>query len=72
VTHRRLAFHKRGIDGSVKADAVYMGSVSDRVWGVVFSLRRDEKSVLDEFEFGYHEESVVVIGQRGVLQARTH
>jgi gamma-glutamylcyclotransferase (GGCT)/AIG2-like uncharacterized protein YtfP len=72
VTHRRLAFHKRGQDGSAKADAVYTGRIRDCVWGVVFSLRSDEKSVLDEFEIGYDEEQVVVIGKRGILQASVY
>ncbi|MBT4865210.1 MAG: gamma-glutamylcyclotransferase [Planctomycetaceae bacterium] len=72
VTRRRLAFHKRGNDGSAKADAVYTGRIRDCVWGVVFSLRSDEKSVLDEFEIGYHEEQVVVIGKTDVLHASVY
>jgi hypothetical protein len=72
VTHRRLEFHKRGSDGSAKADAVYTGSKSDCVWGVVFSLRRDEKSVLDECKIGYREEEVAVIGKNGVLRASVY
>ena len=69
VTHRRLAFHKRGVDGSAKADAVYTGRVSDCIWGVVYSLSREEKSILDDYEFGYDEQEVVVIGTSGVLAA---
>ena len=69
VTHRKLAFHKRGRDGSAKADAVYTGRSSDRVWGVVFSLTRDDKLVLNGYEWGYGEQKVVVIGQDRVLPA---
>lgn len=63
VTHRRLAFHKRGADGSAKADAALTASESDRVWGVVYSLSTEDKRVLDAHEslgVGYDEEEVAI------------
>lgn len=72
VTHRRLVFHKRGKDGSAKADAVYTGCVNDCVWGVVFALSHKAKPVLDQYEFGYDEEEVLVVSHRGVLPAITY
>ena len=69
VTHRKLAFHKRGRDGSAKADAVYTGRIADRVWGVVFSLRREEKLVLDGYEWDYEQQKVVFLGQYRIHSA---
>lgn len=63
VTGRRLAFHKRGADGSGKADATYTDCASDRVWGVVYSLSEYDKPVLDAYEslsVGYDSETVLV------------
>ena len=51
VTGRRLAFHKRSIDGSSKADAPGTRDSTDRVWGVVYSLDPNDKIVLDGHEF---------------------
>jgi len=72
VRQRRFAFHKRSEDGSAKADAMWTGSTSDRVWGVVFRLHLDEKPVLDEHEFlgiGYDQELVDVVHETGATQA---
>lgn len=72
VTHRQLAFHKRGIDGSAKADAVHTGCADDLVWGVVFSLSAADKRVLDEYESGYDPEEVVVVGNCRAIDAITY
>lgn len=62
VTHRRLEFHKWGIDGSGKADASYTGQSSDHIWGVVYSLSTDDHVVLSDYEQGYDKQEVVVTG----------
>jgi hypothetical protein len=72
IAAHRLAFHKRGIDGSAKADAVYTGRASDCVWGVLFSLSREHKPILDGYELGYDAREVVVIGNHGVVSAFTY
>ncbi len=46
----RLVFHKRGADGSAKADAWYTGRDGDVVWGVVYGLTAEQKLRLDRFE----------------------
>lgn len=69
VTGRRTVFHKRGHDGSGKADAVATRRIADRVWGVVFSIAREERPLLDACEIGYAEESVVVVGSQSQLAA---
>ncbi len=46
----RLHFHKRGRDGSGKADAVHTGNHVDTLWGVVYSLEVHDKRRLDEIE----------------------
>ena len=69
VMHRRLAFHKRGSDGSAKVDAVYSGRASDCVWGVVYSMSNNEKAELDGHEPGYTAEAIVVHGNGGTHSA---
>jgi len=69
VSRRKMAFHKRGADGSGKADAAYTGSDGDKVWGVVFSLSLQHKSVLDDHESGYGVEQVPVIARGETITA---
>ncbi len=72
VERRQIRFHKRSNDGSAKADAVVSAVPSDRVWGVVYRLSRDEKPELDRHEFlgvGYDEELVAVNTENGSVEA---
>jgi gamma-glutamylcyclotransferase len=72
VCHRQFAYHKRGVDGSAKADAVFTGRGSDRIWGVVYRLAPDEKQILDRHEtlgVGYDHEQVEVIAEERICQA---
>ena len=58
-----LRFHKVGKDGSAKCDAFFTGNPDDSVWGVVFRITEEEKSVLDGYEglgHGYEIKSVSV------------
>lgn len=50
IARRRFAFHKRGLDGSGKADAFFTGDADDRVWGMLFEIAEADKPVLDQFE----------------------
>ncbi len=45
-----LRFHKRGRDGSGKADAFATGRPGDAVWGVVCALDEADKRALDRSE----------------------
>lgn len=72
VEQRQLRFHKRSNDGSAKADAAFTAVPSDRVWGVVYRLSRDEKPELDKHEFlgiGYDQEQVAVSTRNGSIKA---
>ncbi|TWU58585.1 hypothetical protein Poly51_13640 [Rubripirellula tenax] len=72
VSGRRLAFHKRGIDGSGKADATVTGNPNDRVWGVIYSLPEHQKEILDGYEsvgVGYDCENAMVQTQRNSIRA---
>jgi cation transport regulator ChaC len=72
VRRRRLAFHKRSVDGSGKADAVATGRFDDLLWGVVYEVSHPEKTILDEHEFlgiGYDEHRVQVHSAIGQLEA---
>ncbi len=58
-----LRFHKRGRDGSAKADAYGTGRDSDVLWGVVYEVSNDDKVVLDRIEgvgAGYLDDEVQV------------
>jgi gamma-glutamylcyclotransferase (GGCT)/AIG2-like uncharacterized protein YtfP len=59
-----LAFHKRSIDGSAKADAFYTEKANDRIWGAVYRIHLDEQPLLDKHEFlgvGYNRVNVNVV-----------
>ena len=66
---RRLAFHKRGLDGSAKADAVHTGRADDVLWGVVYTLDTQGKRRLDEIELGYDTVEQTIVGCSGELPA---
>ncbi|MDH3637249.1 MAG: gamma-glutamylcyclotransferase [Gammaproteobacteria bacterium] len=57
----RLVFHKRGTDGSAKADASRTRGENDTVLGVLYRLTRVQKQRLDEFEGpGYRTEEIII------------
>lgn len=57
----RLAFHKRGGDGSAKCNALFSGNPEHRLPGALFKLLASEKPILDEIEGeGYEVETVAV------------
>lgn len=64
----RLAFHKRGADGSAKCDAFCTGAPADAVIGVVFRIDAREKPLLDGVEglgSGYDQKQVRVTARQG-------
>ena len=72
VAERHIAFHKRSIDGSAKADASYTADPSDRVWGVIYRIHARETPVLDRHEFlgiGYDREQIGVVTEHGATVA---
>ena len=46
----RLAFHKRGADGSAKCDIVRTHTPADTVHGAVFSISHHDRRILDDIE----------------------
>ena len=46
----QLRFHKRGLDGSGKADALHTGRDGDVVWGALFEMEERHKGRLDRYE----------------------
>ena len=50
LSQHRFALHKRGVDGSAKADAFYTGDERDEIWGVVLQIDPQHKADLDRFE----------------------
>ena len=56
----RLAFHKRGTDGSGKCDASFTGLPRDRLWGALDRLSDAQMERLDRIELGYDRRAVEV------------
>lgn len=59
----RLAWHKKGRDGSAKCDLVETGDPADQAWGVLFVIASAEKPALDRAEglgHGYLEKTVQI------------
>ncbi len=62
----RLAFHKRGADGSGKGDACFTGAAQHRVHGVVYEIALEEKAALDRAEgAGYAVRELTVADAQG-------
>ena len=65
----RLAFYKRGADGSGKCDAVLTNHPDDRLWGALDRLTDDQVEALDEIEQGYDRRTVEVRFEEGSTSA---
>ena len=50
LRHYRLAFHKRGSDGSGKCNLICSGVAEDVVHGAIYRLPRHERLILDRYE----------------------
>lgn len=62
----RLAYHKRGADGSAKCDAYYTGVAGDEVHGVVFAIAAAQLPSLDAAEGPRYERvELAVAGEDG-------
>ncbi len=75
LSGHRIAFHKRGWDGSGKANLLATGDPEDRVHGVLFELAAAERPELDRAEGGYDRHTVRVRtgpGLPDVLPALTY
>lgn len=70
LTEHMLRFHKDGRDGSGKCDIALTGDTLDRVYGVVFEIRTEQKRRLDVFEGAdYSTYQVRVRNEAGILEA---
>ncbi|MGH1461715.1 MAG: gamma-glutamylcyclotransferase family protein [Neptuniibacter sp.] len=68
----QLRFHKKGLDGSAKADALYTGKVNDQIYGALYRLDGSDFSVLDRIEscgVGYERKEVKVNSVGGDVRA---
>lgn len=50
LTGSRLAFHKRGSDGSAKCNLVFTANEADSVFTALFAIRSTDKPLLDRIE----------------------
>ena len=63
LLEHRLRFHKKSVDGSGKCDIEHTSHPGHRVYGVVYTLDKSEKALLDGYEGlgnGYEEKRVAV------------
>lgn len=71
----QLRFHKKGVDGSAKADALYTGKERDLVLGALYQLSDSEILLLDQIEdsgVGYERICVQVEAEGKRYQAWTY
>tara|TARA_Y100001936_G_scaffold252649_1_gene313296 strand:+ start:1969 stop:2601 length:633 start_codon:yes stop_codon:yes gene_type:complete len=62
-----FGFYKKSKDGSGKGDIKKTGKFDDKVYGVLFSIDKNQKIRLDQAEglgYGYEEKSIVVIDEK--------
>lgn len=75
VKCHRLTFNKVSTDGSGKCDIEETEQDTDIVYGVIFSIKCDDKSELDKAEGlgkGYDEKLIDIETTEGVIQALTY
>ncbi len=75
LTGHALHFHKRGVDGSGKCNALQTGRPADAVEGVLFEITPRERRELDVAESlgsGYARETVRIVSNGEVRQAFTY
>ena len=71
LPRHRLAFHKRGQDGSGKCDII-PAEADAVVHGALYSLTAEQWGRLGDFERGYGVAEVALQTQAGALRARTY
>jgi gamma-glutamylcyclotransferase len=67
LTHHALRFHKRGVCGSGKCNALYTGDSSDRVLGAVYEIAAEEKTGLDGHEGEGYEVKHLTVSANGEM-----
>jgi hypothetical protein len=73
LSEHRLAWHKRGADGSGKCTISPTGRRSDGVWGVVWEVSEDEAARLDVVEGpGYQRVELVVTSANQKMDVFTY
>jgi len=64
IENHSLKFHKKGSDGSAKANAFHIPKSNDFIWGIIWEIDTESKSELDKHEGlgkGYNEKRITVI-----------
>ena len=67
LAQHKLAFHKKGDDGSAKADAYFTANSNDKIIGLVFRLTSSDIEILDKIEgvgAGYEQKQVTVFNEQ--------
>ncbi len=75
LTGHALRFHKRGVDGSGKCNALQTGRRGDAVRGVLYQIAQKECRELDAAESlgcGYARETVQIVSNGGLREVFTY
>ena len=75
LANHRLAFHKRSRDGSGKCNLQQTGIHTDRVFGAIYALESEHKSLLDSYEgvgSGYLDEPLEILYQGQIYDCFTY
>jgi gamma-glutamylcyclotransferase len=75
ISGYRLIFHKNGHDGSGKCHLFKTDLYTDSVYGAIYTLSPEHKSILDEFEgkgFGYIDRKIEVPHQQRTITCFTY
>ncbi|WP_286238344.1 gamma-glutamylcyclotransferase family protein [Neptuniibacter halophilus] len=68
LPQHQFRLHKKGADGSAKADAYLTSDPEDRVYGALYQIAEHEREILDQIEgagHGYEAKAVEVITADG-------
>lgn len=68
LAQHQLAFHKKGDDGSAKADAFFTGNNTDQILGVAYRVSSKDIAILDQIEgvgAGYERKQVSIVNHLG-------
>ena len=65
--NRTLKFHKKSIDGSGKGNMAPANGETDELYGIVFTINKDDEQALHKaegYERGYYKKQIKVISEK--------
>lgn len=68
LAQHQFRYHKKGKDGSAKADALFTGRDTDQIMGVIYRISPPDRPILSAIEdegIGYELKPVLISGEGG-------